>query len=371
MLQVTLRRACFRRMAASHELRCLFIIALIAVFAPFRMLTKIIADSEGITFSSVHSAILSRDKNAPFSNDCKLTFEKKEKVDLFVIIGSGSRAKNAKLRQAMRITFLKDLVENQRYRVKYRFFVDVNASTAIEVDSGGSNDVVEMDVPTGYAHFAERAFWQLGYAHKNYDFQYLLRIDDDGYLCTYQLLYELQNNAPKEKFFWGKYFCQQQRQLADENFMLFSSDVTALFVTMKGLIRIGSNHSTFAALFGFWQFFLDLEIWDDQDRIDAQQHYTTSFMHSRKEIIGTTNEIVDFCRRHVWAHHVKNPDLIHKVHSLLPDISSREVEHARQNLVAGHICKGKEEHGPLLNPERTSLKGSGFPTLLKTNVTLL
>ena len=135
------------------------------------MLTKIIADSESITFSSVHSAILSRDENAPFSNDCKLTFEKKEKIDLFVIIGSGSRAKNAKLRQAMRITFLKDLVENQQYRVKYRFFVDVNASTAIEVDSGGSNDVVEMDVPTGYAHFAERAFWQLGYAHKNYDFQ--------------------------------------------------------------------------------------------------------------------------------------------------------------------------------------------------------
>ena len=344
-----------RRMAGSHQVLFFVIIALTAACIPFCLVINIITDPENSSLYWVHSTSRTQaESSETFTTDdtpasiANMTTTKntptfqKAMVDLFVIIGSGSEVRNAKLRHAMRTTFLQDLVEDPSYRVMYRFFVDTNASTALEVERGERNDVVEMDVPTGYAHFAERAFWQLGYAHKNFDFQYLLRIDDDGYLCTYQLLYELKHKAPKEKFFWGKYFCQQHRRLADENFMLFSHDVAEMFVTMQGLLRTGGNQSTFAALFGFWQHFLDLHIWDDRDRIDAQQGYTTAFMHCNVGINGTMHQIVNFCKRHVWAHHVKIPDLMVQVHAMLPNISDNDVEHARRRLVPGKICQGKK-----------------------------
>jgi hypothetical protein len=287
-------------------------------------------------------------------------------VDLLVVIGSGSTAQNEDLRLAARETFLKDLVNHSKFRAAYRFFVDANASRPDEAYNGTTGDTVEMDVPAGYAHFADRAFWQMEYAANYFDFQYLLRIDDDGYICTDQLIYHLMHQAPKTRFFWGKYWCGDGQQLADENFMLFSRDILDIFFSLKKHAIQGEN-ATFAALFGFWNRLLNLTIWDDRDRIDAQQEYTTTYMHSTTttEISVDDTVLKDFCKRHIFAHHVRLPSLIRRVHSLLPP-ETRHPDASSSLLKSptpGVICRGERNFSNILNPERTSLKGLDYPAM--------
>ena len=293
-------------------------------------------------------------------------------VDLLVVIGSGSKAQNEDLRLAARETFLKDLVNHSEFRAAYRFFVDANASKTEEAYNGRRGDTVEMDVPAGYAHFADRAFWQMEYATNNFDFQYLLRIDDDGYICTDNLIYDLMHQAPKTHFFWGKYWCGAGQQLADENFMLFSRDLLDIFFSLKQH-AIQGEHVTFAALFGYWIRLLNLTIWDDQDRIDAQQKYTTQYMHSNTDIfVKTTDDITlkEFCTRHIFAHHVRLPNLIRRVHSLLPPETRH---HDRKTSLLkpptpGFICKGEKHFSNILDPRKISLKGLDYPVILQSKV---
>lgn len=227
---------------------------------------------------------------------------------------------------------------------------------------------------------------------EHYDFDYFLRLDDDGDLCVENLLWEIRTRAPATNFFWGKYFCSQDKVVADENFMLFSGNLIQLFLHMKPALKTGPPSATFAALFGMWQHFLNLTIWDDRLRIDAQQGYTTKFMHVRKYDNNDNNSAVSkedlssFCMHHVWAHHVKSPQLIrdvflHQDHSSvrLNNSSVKEKNNSRTttsleddqpwkkvNITPNAICQGENLAASTkwLDPEKTSAKGGHFPALM-------
>ena len=284
-------------------------------------------------------------------------------VDLFVAIGSVPGEQNAALRLAARETFLKDLINHDTFHVTYRFFVDANASTTQEAH-GLTKDTVEMDFPGGYAHFVDRAFWQMKYAVNHYNFRYLLQIDDDGYLCTHKLIDDLIHQAPKAAFFWGKYWCLDGFQQADENFMLFSRDIIDTFLVIQEYALRGRK-TTFASLFGFWHRLMNITVWDDQDRIDAQQQYTTAYMHSTDRINVSDSVLREFCNRHIYAHHVTLPELIRKVHSLLPQsgIYGLDANNAPIHPTGG-VCRGQPKFNDLLRPSRIkSTRGVGFPVL--------
>jgi len=282
-----------------------------------------------------------------------------QNIHLFVAVGSGPD--NVILRNALRDTWIQDLKGQNDIRVDYRVFVDPNATSLLDASQ---EDMVEMPIAGGYQHFAKRAFYQFQYAVEHYNFDYYLRVDDDGYLCTDGLIRELQRNVPHHKFFWGKYFCQEGRRVADENFMLFSRDMIDLFLRMENGFAMGPPSSTFAALFAMWQPFLDLtEVWDDRGRIDAQQSYTTEFMHTKK-LTGTPTELKNFCESHIWAHHVKSVDTIRALHAHHTLWNETVFLQARDGLVSNQICHGRVFKN-IFSPQKTSLRGGNFPKLLK------
>jgi len=292
-----------------------------------------------------------------------LQYHDRPVVDLFVAIRSGPDEQNAALRVEARETFLKDLINHETFHVTYRFFVDANASTAQE-GHGLREDIVQMDIAGGYAHFVDCTFWQMKYAVSHYDFQYLLRIDDDGYLCTQKLIHDLIHQAPKAGFFWGKYWCLDGFQQPDENFMLISRDLINTFLALEGYALRG-RETTFASLFGFWHRLMNITVWDDQDRIDAQQHYTTAYMHSTDKVNVSDTVLQEFCNHHIYAHHVTLPELIRKVHSLLPQSATTglETDNASMNsMTSGSVCHGQPKFNDLLRPSRVNgMGGVGFP----------
>jgi hypothetical protein len=108
----------------------------------------------------------------------------------------------------------------------------------------------------------------------------------------------------------------------DESFLLFSRDVVDLLAvaTSRNLLAF-DGRSTFAVNFAFWSHFLNLTIFDDRQRIDSQQHYLTTYMHTkegRDEDAQRQNLYARFCDNFIYAHHVRSADVMRETfHSSL------------------------------------------------------
>ena len=88
----------------------------------------------------------------------------------------------------------------------YQIFVDKSedfASTSI------NNPVVaypkQMRNDYAYSSFGYRGRYQMEWAINNADFDWIVKLDDDGYLCIDTLMHTLRDNgAPKMKFLFGR-----------------------------------------------------------------------------------------------------------------------------------------------------------------------
>ena len=78
--------------------------------------------------------------------------------------------------------------------------------------------------------FGERFLYQIMWAKAKFNFQYLLRVDDDYFVCMDRLLNELPSR-PKKNLSWGIYHCQYENLVyMDEAWALFSEDVIEQFL---------------------------------------------------------------------------------------------------------------------------------------------
>jgi hypothetical protein len=295
------------------------------------------------------------------------------RIPLKLFIAIGSAPHNFHLRRAARSTYLKMMKESPLFDIDYRFFTDscIPGSVPRKIKKGtkeksctnqyadvNASDLVlmPMSISSGYSNFAGRAFYQQRWIDERYQPEYFLRLDDDGFLCAAHLLAILSNlDFPKRRFFWGKYFCKNGRILADENFLFFSWDIIQTILQMYGAMKLGSDDTTFGALWGLWQHIFDVEtVWDDQDRIDSQQDYTTEYMHAKNMKHVSEDQPSQFCQKHVWAHHVTLGKLIYKVHAVSPtNVSQEQVMNPHPNA----ICHHKQQFDMILDPNYTSLVG--------------
>lgn len=245
------------------------------------------------------------------------TLQPGEPPRLFIAIGSAPP--NNHLRQAIRDTWLKWLPSDGS--VAYRFFTDAPPSSpsknshpvsvwrTIRMENSNFQDLVLQPLPSGYGNnennqYGRRALFQARWFVKNQDNgHFFLRVDDDAFLCLHRLIYEIKT-LPLRQFFWGRFWCRQGRNRADENFMLFSADVIRLLADsqLTGRLIPFDEHVTLGWNFGYWSWMLNLTIFDDQTRIDAQQGYLTSYMHEKKALNKT--QMTSFCDSHIYAHHV-------------------------------------------------------------------
>lgn len=245
-------------------------------------------------------------------------------VHLFIAIGSAPG--NSELRAAARDSWLRWLPQDGS--VKYKFFSDARPAgeestvgsgqvwDALEEEERREMDVVLQPLATGYGSnsenaYGQRALFQISWIRQRLGDRlgYFLRIDDDSFLCLHRLLYELKT-SPTEQFFWGRFWCRDARNRADENFMLFSGDVTALLGDDRYVGRLipFDDRVTLGWNFGYWSWILNLTMFDDQKRLDAQQGYLTDYMH--KDTVPNPSELSQFCDSFMYAHHVSAPVII-------------------------------------------------------------
>lgn len=77
--------------------------------------------------------------------------------------------------------------------------------------------------------FGQRFLNQIKWAKAKFDFQYLLKIDDDYFLCLKRLVSELPAR-PKNSLVWGHFHCEAGITWADEAFVIFSRDIIHKFL---------------------------------------------------------------------------------------------------------------------------------------------
>lgn len=241
-------------------------------------------------------------------------------ASLFIAIGSAPQ--NSDLRAAARNGWLKWLPTDRL--VSYRFFTDEPPLSAkfarpphskdswfrLAKESAEHQDIIFQPLPSGYGnrehnYYARRARFQIAWAlRRPTPFRYFLRIDDDSFLCIHKLLYELKS-VPHTQFFWGRFWCREGRNRADENFMLFSRDVVELLANdqLVGRLLPFDDQVTLGWNFGYWSWVLNLTIFDDQKRLDAQQGNLTEYMH--RDTPADASTLAGFCDHFLYAHHVK------------------------------------------------------------------
>ena len=179
---------------------------------------------------------------------------------------------------------------------RYEVFGD-EATNTTNISNTTSTSVYQSPFRnSGYRNFGYRGRFQMQRALDHNDFDWLVKVDEDGYLCIDSLLHILRSeHAPKEKFFFGRFHCRRECTRADENFLVMSYDVVRYFlktwemglVKFDGRITLGLNiGSQLAYLHNKcgWTY------WSDQKRLRWDE--PLSRHHS--------------CNTHIWFHHLSN-----------------------------------------------------------------
>ncbi|XP_032221470.2 uncharacterized protein LOC5520674 [Nematostella vectensis] len=152
----------------------------------------------------------------------------KTEVLLVLIVSSAPRRKDR--RDSIRQSYWKYCKTSQVICV---FFTDglVDNSTRDQLrnESRTYGDLRYQPLQGG-KEFGYRFLLQIKWAMAHYEFQYLLRVDDDYFVCLNRLLNELPRR-PKNNLVWGHFYCLKDLVYVDEAWMIFSVDVIRKFLS--------------------------------------------------------------------------------------------------------------------------------------------
>ena len=163
------------------------------------------------------------------------------------------------------------------------------------------DDIIFSPIGRGI-QFGLRVLHLMQWGKENYDFKYLMRIDDDIMLCVDHLLWDLPN-FPLQSVHYGWLHCQGMKLVyIDEGMTMFSNDVIEKFLSQK-------SNETLCHPFGDQQ----IAIWEqklgligtilrpDNDRI----HHTPPASRS-KQLKNNTN----LCNHYIAIHGLYANDML-------------------------------------------------------------
>ena len=173
-----------------------------------------IASEEDLENDSVTEPKRDHSKNNFVWQTMSETANEKDKPVLLVAIISAREYKER--RHAVRETWLQDCDSDRN--VICRFFTDAQDGRGDPIDNEAINklneesannrgDLVLLNTPSG-TNFALRLLALFEWANKTLEFDFLLRIDDDHFLCLDRLLAELPYR-PRNRLYWGHVHCNQ------------------------------------------------------------------------------------------------------------------------------------------------------------------
>lgn len=167
--------------------------------------------------------------------------ESKRKLLLLIIVSTAPR--RFKRRQAIRDTWWKHCIGSQ---VKCVFvtdgFIEDSAERDFVVQERSHYNDMELQPLQGGREFGLRFLNQIKWAMAKFDFQYILRIDDDYFLCLKTLLSEIQVR-PKENLVWGNFHCEANVAWVDESFMIFTQDIIVKFLSQNESTMLCHPHA--------------------------------------------------------------------------------------------------------------------------------
>ena len=91
-------------------------------------------------------------------------------------------------------------------------------------------DIVFSPTQNDAVMYGHRFLYLIMWAKAKFNFQYLLRLDDDYFVCMDRMVNEL-HFRPKRSLSWGWYHCSMAVVWMDEAWSLFSADVIDNFLT--------------------------------------------------------------------------------------------------------------------------------------------
>lgn len=199
--------------------------------------------NKGCTSSSNSEASIPNANYVPIMNLRKRLGKNKKKVMLLIIVSTAPA--RVERRQAIRTTWWKHCIDD---KVKCVFvtdgFIVDEIQRELTIQERNRYNDMELQPLMGGREFGLRFLNQIKWAHANFDFQFLLRIDDDYFLCLRRLLSELPMR-PKKNLVWGFFHCARTTQISwiDEAFMIFTADIIDRFLSQNESVLLCHPHA--------------------------------------------------------------------------------------------------------------------------------
>ena len=102
--------------------------------------------------------------------------------------------------------------------------------SAIRAEQEQYGDLKFQDLRGGF-EFGLRYLHQVLFSFLNYDFDYMLRMDDDYFFCMHRFLLELPVRPAEPMIHWGWTHCSEGFVRSNEACILFSKDLLQHFLT--------------------------------------------------------------------------------------------------------------------------------------------
>ncbi|XP_068751174.1 beta-1,3-galactosyltransferase 6-like [Montipora capricornis] len=212
------------------------------------------------------------------------------KTKLLLLIVVSSAPQRMARRQGIRETWWKHCTGNQ---VRCFFVTDGfilnDARRDLLLQERNQYKDIELQPLLGW-EFGLRFLSQIKWAYAKFDFQYLLRIDDDYFLCLKRLLAELPVR-PKENLIWGHFHCEAGITWIDESFMIFTPDIIYKFLSQNESTMLCHPHAD--QQIGLWLNHIPTK----QFFHDGRLHHDPPASFSSK-----FNKITNVCRSYLGIH---------------------------------------------------------------------
>lgn len=133
----------------------------------------------------------------------------KPKVD--ILVGVSSTVSNSNRRKAVRNSWFKyasqgscnsSSSEGGEQCIETKFIVSNLRNPAVNKEGEDFGDLVQLEVPEGYGNLWRKLIAFCKWASLNRKFRYLMHADDDSFVRL-DLIMELMNSWPSERFYWG------------------------------------------------------------------------------------------------------------------------------------------------------------------------